>query len=1118
VKKYITGITTIVLMVGGVAFLIWANVATDRADYPDVREFAPNLWFDSEEKYYPTNPLDFYYDENLVEVAGGDARQKYDNLSQDGKLENFVVYYNIDDSGSDLVYQYWLFYVFNDSTNQHYGDWESVFAFLDSNTKEMKKVIGSFHQGSTFNTKAIQNDSVDTKHAWNYVGRGSHANCVDFEGDGACNSWQWNLKEEWSQEDKLHGLKIEYDSPHYDLRPLADLREILGEKYGEGVPMISKDKSPALGMVPLKFGKSKAYVLPFGGNPPSNAWDKKQYSNSQEAVPMTPMRFAASIGRFFENAGNMTAAAIEEPFARLFGGDDPSASLVQTNSSGSDPDSDRDQTPADSDEFFSEMAVDAGNLDKVDKAVAPIIAPPPSPARLAPTPAPTPDPAPADDDIDSDLPLFLAEITSPIEEEIFPSKPKPIVRMYEPPSNSAYTAPNPDSVSPTSTIFITNYASDSDLFTVNWSAEATDLDYYEVEYKIGFSGTWQDWESATTTNVSKNYQNATNGTYYFRVRGTDINQNIGDWQESEGVVIDLYRVVINEIQINDTEFVELYNPTASQIDLNSYYFSYYPSTRISWNGTSTPNGPSRNQPFPNNAKISANGYFLIGLDGYPDSGGNPDSDWQVYASKQMSDSAGTVAIFSFDPTTATTAQFAYDNRVDAVGWGSGISLFEGTSATSTPASGESLTRDNSHTDTDNNSVDFTVAASTTPTNSAGETYVPPPPPSPQPVWAMYQKDARHSGLATLSGPTWTDSSQATTTWIFDIGSARSQPVIDASGAIYAINAIGEVYAINSDGTQKWKFNPASDGGAGSNGFSAASPALSSDGSRLYSVYTDNVPNLKLRLFSIKISDGTLDWKYSPNENGYNQTITSPVTDENGNIYFAGNYNLYSVSSSGSLNWSKTLSPSGLGLKMPAISKESNIEYVYISGIVSNNAGERYIWKLKASDGSEVWKENAIGNNNLANPVSISASSAIYTGGINDSRLYSINPADGSKNWDSALNSGSVSGIAPNFDTNGNIYAGTSGSFDTGKLHKINVAGVVAWSSDAFYSAVLHPAVIDGQGRIYAGAKDNYVYALNSGDGSLIWKYPLSSESRGFAIDSGRLYVVGYDGKVYAFGE
>ena len=281
---------------------------------------------------------------------------------------------------------------------------------------------------------------------------------------------------------------------------------------------------------------------------------------------------------------------------------------------------------------------------------------------------------------------------------------------------------NLDSIAPTSTIAVSDYKIDETEFKISWSTDATDLDYYEVEYKIGNAGAWQDWGSATTTETDKDYKDAISNTYHFRVRGIDIHQNIGEWKESAGVIIDLTSpIVINEIQLADAEFVELYNAGSENIDLDEgYYFSYYLSTSTDWTA------PHLNRAFPEDAKIFAGGYFLIGIKDYPESGGSPDADWQILTNDGnpyttgLLDPKGTVAIFPFDPTSATSSQHAYDNRIDVVGWGSGISLYEQSPATTIPAVGESLTRDSSHVDSENNSTDFTVAASTTPRNSAGD--------------------------------------------------------------------------------------------------------------------------------------------------------------------------------------------------------------------------------------------------------------------------------------------------------------------------------------------------------------------------------------------------------------
>ncbi|MFY9457388.1 MAG: PQQ-binding-like beta-propeller repeat protein, partial [Candidatus Spechtbacterales bacterium] len=431
---------------------------------------------------------------------------------------------------------------------------------------------------------------------------------------------------------------------------------------------------------------------------------------------------------------------------------------------------------------------------------------------------------------------------------------------------------------------------------------------------------------------------------------------------------------------------------------------------------------------------------------------------------------------------------------------------------------------------DNNFADFTVATSTTPKNSNGETYVLPPPPS-NPIWAMYQKDARHSGLATLSGPTWTSSSQATTTWVFemkqgqDLDGARSQAVVGSDGVVYVTSALGNVYAINPDGIQKWQFEPSksTDGGDGA-GWAGASPALSATSSVLYSVHTDtqSIPN-KTILYAIQTSDKTRLWKFSINSN---DGFTSPVLDSAGNIYIASASKLYSISQSGILRAGFPFTPtsqfssSAIWIRTPAIAKEGANEHIYITAQMSNNSGDRYIFKVDVSNGNEIWKSNADMSNALFNGVSVNATGTIYTGGylnIGTSGLFAISPADGSKIWSN--NIGDVSGSVPNFDIGGKVYIGTVTTQNSGAFNKVNATSTLLWSFVPDEpSAVQHPAVIDSQGRVYVGAKNKLIYALNPSGGAIIWKYELSDYAVGFAIGNGRVYVVGYDGKVYMFGQ
>lgn len=172
-------------------------------------------------------------------------------------------------------------------------------------------------------------------------------------------------------------------------------------------------------------------------------------------------------------------------------------------------------------------------------------------------------------------------------------------------------------------------------------------------------------------------------------------------------------LVINEIQVRDNEFVELYNPTSSSIDLSEDYFSYFSSTRDF-------NDPHRNKQFPEGAAIPASGYYLIGLEGYPASSGNPDADWQVYDSDQLSNSNGSIGIFPFDPTTKTS-QEAKDGTIDIVAWGSVDIVKEIAEFNQTLGVDKSMQR-KLGADTNNNNNDFEFKEIPSPTNSLGKTH------------------------------------------------------------------------------------------------------------------------------------------------------------------------------------------------------------------------------------------------------------------------------------------------------------------------------------------------------------------------------------------------------------
>ncbi|MEK7211892.1 MAG: lamin tail domain-containing protein, partial [Patescibacteria group bacterium] len=259
-------------------------------------------------------------------------------------------------------------------------------------------------------------------------------------------------------------------------------------------------------------------------------------------------------------------------------------------------------------------------------------------------------------------------------------------------------------------------------FEISWSGEdkiavssaiAGAIDAYNIEWR-GSSGVWQSL--ATTTEASVNFFGENNSAYAFRARGTDRARNVGVWTESPTTTVRLPHLVISEVQIGGAtagdEFVELYNPTASSVDITGWKLS-----RITASG-----GTSENllRPFPS-ATISARGFYLITHPTDYTGAVTPDA---IYSTTKSLAPNNTVALYD-----------ANGAAVDALGFGE-AAMFEGAPAPGLSSNGNSLERKanllstvesmlpggedelaGNGEDTDNNAADFILRASSDPQNS-----------------------------------------------------------------------------------------------------------------------------------------------------------------------------------------------------------------------------------------------------------------------------------------------------------------------------------------------------------------------------------------------------------------
>ena len=237
----------------------------------------------------------------------------------------------------------------------------------------------------------------------------------------------------------------------------------------------------------------------------------------------------------------------------------------------------------------------------------------------------------------------------------------------------------------------------------------------------------------SSDNVNKTYMlniNASNGNVKeFNHTVTEAEMTNGGFVQNITISGIAKHVVISEICINagdsnESEWVELYNPNDSPIDMTGWHWCYFSPSR-NWNNS------YRNKAFPEGATIPGHGFYLILVNGYV----NETPDWNLgYSGYLLSDTAGSIGIFPFDPDIKT-AEAAKNGRIDAVGWGTSVEYVYETANASVPGSGESLQRKVNDSinegagpawDTNNNSADFFVQTAPNPQNT-GSAPIPPIP-------------------------------------------------------------------------------------------------------------------------------------------------------------------------------------------------------------------------------------------------------------------------------------------------------------------------------------------------------------------------------------------------------
>jgi len=146
-------------------------------------EFAPTLYFDANEPWFPTDPRPYASErDGETVVTGFDALDGYHERYSDGDPPDPTVFYNAvayEDSPLAVV-QFWFYSVFDQfTTNFHWHDWEVLHVFVDTETDEPQLYVASSHSRKVPNNEFLDPDPAMVPRILSELGSHSSALSVN---------------------------------------------------------------------------------------------------------------------------------------------------------------------------------------------------------------------------------------------------------------------------------------------------------------------------------------------------------------------------------------------------------------------------------------------------------------------------------------------------------------------------------------------------------------------------------------------------------------------------------------------------------------------------------------------------------------------------------------------------------------------------------------------------------------------------------------------------------------------------------------------------------------------------------------------------------------------------
>jgi hypothetical protein len=147
--------------------------------------FAPTIYFDTAERWFPTDPRPYESEgDGETVVDGFDAFDGYTDRYEEGPPDPRVFYNVVQYEGSPLAaVQYWMYSAFDQFTaNFHWHDWEVLHVFVDTDTGDPQLYVASSHSRTVPNNEFLDPET-DVPRILSELGSHSSALSVNEERD-----------------------------------------------------------------------------------------------------------------------------------------------------------------------------------------------------------------------------------------------------------------------------------------------------------------------------------------------------------------------------------------------------------------------------------------------------------------------------------------------------------------------------------------------------------------------------------------------------------------------------------------------------------------------------------------------------------------------------------------------------------------------------------------------------------------------------------------------------------------------------------------------------------------------------------------------------------------------